>query len=215
MRTVMMTLNASVPSEHYGETIDPLADFLNLEKLLGFARTGDVNDAWCTYAASLWQVQDYYVKSEDGVSTLTFEMGCELYTGRPALRPLFAVWTLALQPLLKVSASEFRISVYAYSVPNVTSDESDSNRPAFLVNTQPLPLCVNGSILSTEPEIQLTQSSHERPIPFTAHNSYGDSITGRAVEFTPIRVVEAIERLFPSIDDRSSPEFTITCKSGV
>ena len=199
MQTAFATLNVRIPTAQImNEYVDPLADFMYLERCLGYANTGEQDDQIGVLSASLWQVHDFFTRNHGEESTLSFEVGIELFEGRPSLRPLCAVWTLALSPLLIAHPDKIDINVYAYSDP---FKARGVERSRFLIDPQFFPI-------NSVPQ---NYDKDSDTVAFSASSTNGNSLNGHTIEFTPIRLVEVFEHLFPTINGITQQEFTITC----
>ncbi len=205
--SVGMELAASYPQgTALNEGVDPLRDFRDCEKILGFSCTGE--SEWSISAApaasaALWEVHDYYHLSATSVEApeerewATFLLTVAVTGDRLPLRPLFAVWSLVLAALTPVAPTSLAMSVGSRG-----GGDWQPLRPEYLIRSH--------SYRDADPSLIFQDISDDAAhVPCRVRNSEGDSTVVRCKQFTPVRLAEAFELLTPSVAEAMWTEFSV------
>ncbi|PKF67910.1 hypothetical protein CXB45_09775 [Corynebacterium mastitidis] len=199
-----MELAASYPQgTALNEGVDPLRDFRDCERILGFSCTGESEWSINAAPAALWEVHDYYnlpatsVEAPEEREWATFLLTVAVTGERLPLRPLFAVWSLVLAALTPVAPMSLAMSVGSRG-----GGDWQPLRPEYLICSH--------SYRDEDPSLIFQDISDSAAhVPCRVRNSEGDSTVVRCKQFTPVRLAEAFELLTPSVAEAMWTEFSV------
>ncbi|MBC3185300.1 hypothetical protein H7347_01695 [Corynebacterium sp. zg-331] len=190
---VTVELMASYPRETvFREEVDPLRDFRDCERILGFAHTGEGEWERGEHpigSAALWEVHDYYHRPRmlesvtENREWATFLLTVAMIGDRLPLRPLFAVWEIVLAALSNVepTAITMHVSNRGYSDAQPLCPEylirshayRDENYHSIFHDTSEEAECISCRVM----------------------NSEGEGKEVKCKRFSPLRLVEDFELL--------------------
>lgn len=188
------------------ESFDPLLDFTNIERFIGFANTGDDETGMTVSSAALWETHDYWCWSDENGHHSSFQFSVRMVNGRIPLRYLFAVWSIVISPQLRGDIA--RIEMDCLGVGEVKKSVSS---PAYLEKSCGPPAAQSEDRSSCGVPLEVN-GHNSPPIRFAAENSDGDHIERSVVEFTPLRVAEVFEMLVPDLSGSYAREFSIRAR---
>ncbi|KQB85302.1 hypothetical protein Cocul_00440 [Corynebacterium oculi] len=205
--SVNMELAASYPrGTVLNEDIDPLRDFRDCEKILGFSCTGECEwkiSAAPAASAALWEVHDYHNlpamlgEAPENGEWATFLLTVAVTGDRLPLRPLFAVWSLVLAAITPVTPMSLTMSIGSKD-----GGDWQPYRPEYLIRSH--------AYRDKEPDLIFQDISEtDAHVLCRVTNSEGDSTAARCKQFTPLRLVENFELLTPAMTEPSVEEFYV------
>ncbi|WPF67851.1 hypothetical protein [Corynebacterium sp. 21KM1197] len=205
--SVNMELAASYPQGTVlNEDIDPLRDFRDFEKILGFSCTGECEwkiSVAPVGSAALWEVHDYHNRpamlgeAPEDREWATFLLTVAVTGDRLPLRPLFAVWSLVLSSITPVTPMSLTMSIGSKD-----GGDWQPYRPEYLIRSH--------AYQDKEPDLIFQDiSDDDAHVLCRVTNSEGDTTMARCKQFTPLRLVENFELLTPAETESPWEEFYV------
>ncbi|KQB86662.1 hypothetical protein [Corynebacterium lowii] len=179
------------------ESVDPLRDFMDCERILGFAHTGESEWERKDYpigSAALWEVHDYYHRprmlsdAPEAGEWATFLLTVAVIGDRLPLRPFFAVWEVVLAGLTDIEPTSLTMHVS-----NKSSSYWQPLRPEYVIRSHAY-RDENARRVFQEVSAGAEHASCR------VMNSAGESLAVNCKRFSPLRLVESFELLSPGLE---------------